>query len=244
MNIFTGTSAPTNYRDIGKLGLVRMTEIGGLIRRARTAKRMSRRMLSEMTGVAKSTIQEVEKGTGNPAFEIVAKLAQAVNVHISAYASDLPRHSAPIDSSGIAQNPPLSSLQAEQVGGISALQKAKSPGGVMDGTDTGSTAEIVAALDARLSRFEHEFNGIAERLRRSMDALDENVWTVHALAEDFSEQAANLRTEPDPTQHAAAGALGAGVSQVPGQHLQQVGGKSHRKKRTPPPPTDHDTTPE
>lgn len=217
-------------------GVSTSTRFRELVRALLEEKGLDQTYLAARLGRTQGGVSQLLSGArrGN-VLDLLEQVAHALDVPLSelirrSESSDLPRHGSPVDSSDIAQIQSLSSLKDELDAGISAPHTDQSPGRVGDGTDPGSTTQIVAAFDARLDRFEQRFTDIAEQFRRRLIDLDHDIWLVKALAEDFSEQAAQLRTAPDQLQHAASGALGTGVPEVSGEHLKQAGRKGRGTK--------------
>ena len=218
----TDTSADRPCRGTGKLAGVQMGEIGGLIRRAREAKGVSRRVLSTVTGIAQSTIQAVEDGTGNSAFHIVARLSDAVDVHISAHAafinpslteggtasSRLPSEARPF-------NTPPAPDQAAHIDG--ALQHGTDPGTAI--------AALVGAISARLSALDT----IVERLEIAQGALTTNITHAEAVAEYLDEQFASLASGEHRAQRSAAAGGRSGQSAAPSEY----GGEAAREVARP-----------
>jgi transcriptional regulator with XRE-family HTH domain len=55
-----------------------LRELGIRIRKARTAKKLSRRVLAELAGMHQNTLKAVEYGKGNPTYRVLLKLADVL----------------------------------------------------------------------------------------------------------------------------------------------------------------------
>ncbi|MDY5099736.1 helix-turn-helix transcriptional regulator [Clostridium sp.] len=61
---------------------------GENLRRIREEKRLSRRELSELSGISQSYIVKIEEGTKNPTLEVLISLANALNVKVEYLTED------------------------------------------------------------------------------------------------------------------------------------------------------------
>lgn len=58
--------------------------LGGALKECRTRQRLTQEQLAERSGLSYKFIGEIERGRGNPTVDTLARLAQALNVSLSA----------------------------------------------------------------------------------------------------------------------------------------------------------------
>jgi transcriptional regulator with XRE-family HTH domain len=58
------------------------TEIGKLIKHRREVFGLTIRDLAELTGMSKTTISQIERGSGNPTFEVLKNIFEYLNLEI------------------------------------------------------------------------------------------------------------------------------------------------------------------
>jgi transcriptional regulator with XRE-family HTH domain len=59
-----------------------LTEVGKSIKHRRETLGLTIRDLAELTGLSKTTISQVEKGSTNPTFEVLQKIFEYLNLEI------------------------------------------------------------------------------------------------------------------------------------------------------------------
>ena len=57
-------------------------ELGILIKQRRRVLRLTIRDLADLTGLSKTTISQIEKGIGNPTFEVLESIFEYLNLEI------------------------------------------------------------------------------------------------------------------------------------------------------------------
>lgn len=84
-------------------------KLGQTILRLRTADKMSLGHLSELSGVAKSMISQIEKNESNPTLATLSRLSQALGTSVEAMVSDNPDESALVQHAQVQDIPKLQS---------------------------------------------------------------------------------------------------------------------------------------
>ncbi len=84
-------------------------KLGQTILRLRTADKLSLGNLSELSGVAKSMISQIEKNESNPTLATLSRLSQALGTSVEAMVSGAPNETALVQHSKIQDTPLLQS---------------------------------------------------------------------------------------------------------------------------------------
>ena len=84
-------------------------KLGQTILRLRTADKMSLGDLSNVSGVAKSMISQIEKNEANPTLATLSRLSQALGTSVEAMVSDTPNGTSLVQHSRIQDTPELKS---------------------------------------------------------------------------------------------------------------------------------------
>ena len=66
-----------------------LISIGHRILECRTAAKLTQRQLFEITGISINHISRLERGLHNPHFDMIIKIAQALDVPVDAFVTDL-----------------------------------------------------------------------------------------------------------------------------------------------------------
>lgn len=66
-----------------------LKNVGRRIQEYRQKARLTQEALSEMTGISQKHLSRLEQGRHNPHFDMIIKIAKALNVPIDAFAEDL-----------------------------------------------------------------------------------------------------------------------------------------------------------
>ncbi len=79
-----------------KDGLVPPPRLGEIVRKARKLHRLTLEQVSERSGVSKSMLSQVERGTVNPTFAVVWNLMQALGLDMADLTEAVPTDGAPV----------------------------------------------------------------------------------------------------------------------------------------------------
>ena len=91
-------------------------KLGKTIQRLRTVDKMSLGELSEISGVAKSMISQIEKNETNPSLATLSRLSQALGTSVEAFLVDAPNNSSALVQKLNTQDTPLLKSEDELCG--------------------------------------------------------------------------------------------------------------------------------
>ena len=104
-------------------------KLGQTIQRLRVADSMSLGDLSELSGVAKSMISQIEKNESNPTLATLSRISQALGTSVEAIVSDWPDETALVQHANIQDIPKLYSedglCELQIIGSIKTVQFAQ-----------------------------------------------------------------------------------------------------------------------
>ena len=104
-------------------------KLGQTIQRLRVADSMSLGDLSELSGVAKSMISQIEKNESNPTLATLSRISQALGTSVEAIVSDWPDETALVQHANIQDIPKLYSedglCELQIIGSIETVQFAQ-----------------------------------------------------------------------------------------------------------------------
>ncbi|MCI8404446.1 MAG: helix-turn-helix transcriptional regulator [Clostridia bacterium] len=66
-----------------------LKDIGQRIQKYRTAKKLTQEQLADMTGISQKHISRLERGIHTPHFDMIIKIAKALDVSIDTFVEDL-----------------------------------------------------------------------------------------------------------------------------------------------------------
>jgi len=174
-------------------------KLGKTIQRLRTVDKMSLGELSEISGVAKSMISQIEKNETNPSLATLSRLSQALGTSVEAFLVDAPDGGRALVQKLNTQDTPL--LKSEDglcelriIGWIDTVQwvqwydfKAKPRGKLESSAHPAGSVENLTVLTGKLRVSVGEENweaseGQTLRYRADQDHLIENIGDVAAHA--------------------------------------------------------------
>lgn len=136
-------------------------KLGKTIQRLRTADKMSLGDLSELSGVAKSMISQIEKNESNPTLATLSRLSQALGTSVEAMVSDAPADSALVQYAQVQDIPKLQSqdglCELQIIGSIDTVEFVQcydftaKPNGVLESSPhPHGSVENLSVLEGRL----------------------------------------------------------------------------------------------
>ncbi len=66
-----------------------LKNVGYRIQQCRIAANLTQRQLADITGISQNHISRLERGIHNPHFDMIVKIAKALNVSVDAFVEDL-----------------------------------------------------------------------------------------------------------------------------------------------------------